>query len=115
MSCLALCALASVLPAAAATGDAAPSLRPNRLGIPVFVGSRFHPGARVTVTLRNGARRHVHEVRASVAGSFVVRFGHVAIDPCRGTLSVTALDGRGARATWTRVCRPPSTTDPSPA
>ena len=42
-------------------------------------------------------------------------FGLVAFVPCRGTMSVTALDGRGARATLSRVCRPPSTTDPSTA
>jgi hypothetical protein len=83
--------------------------------MPVFVGARFHPGSRVTVTLANGARRHSRSVRASQAGGFTVRFTFVAIDPCRGSLSVTAVDGLGARAGWTRVCRPPSLTDPSPA
>ena len=81
----------------------------------MFVGARFHGATQVTVTLANGARRHVRSVRASQAGGFTVRFTFVAVDPCRGILSVTAVDGLGARARWTRECRPPSTTDPYPA
>ncbi|HET6682775.1 MAG TPA: hypothetical protein VFG75_03690 [Gaiella sp.] len=83
--------------------------------MPLFAGARFHRGARVTVTLANGARRHTRTVRASRTGRFTVRFTFVAVDPCRGTLTVTAVDGLGARARWTRECRPPSTTDPYPA
>ena len=83
--------------------------------MPVFAGTSFHRGALVTSTLANGAGRHTRTVRASPTGRFTVRFTFVAVDPCRGTLTVTAVDGLGGRAQWTRVCRPPSTTDPYPA
>jgi len=123
VSCLVACALAPISVAAATTGaaatagrgDSAPTIRPTRVGLPVFVGAQFHPGARVTVTLANGARRHTRTVRSSQAGGFVVRFTLVVVDPCRGSLTVTAVDGLGARARWTRECRPPSVTDPYPA
>ena len=122
MSCLVACALAPISVAAAtveaaptAGRDDAPTIRPTRIGMPVFVGGGFHPGTRVSITLANGARRHTRAVRASQAGAFTVRFTFVAVDPCRGTLNVTAVDGLGARARWTRECRPPSVTDPSPA
>ena len=83
--------------------------------MPVFVGARFHPETRVTVTLANGTRRHTRTVRASQTGGFTVRFTFVVVDPCHGTLRITAVDTLGARAHWTRECRPPSTTDPYPA
>jgi hypothetical protein len=83
--------------------------------VPVFQGERFHRLSPVTVTLRNGAKQFTRTVRTSRAGAFVVHFTFVAVDPCRGTLSVVAVDAAGNRAHWTRVCRPPSITDPTPA
>jgi hypothetical protein len=123
VSCLVACVLAPISVAAATaqgaprTGsdDLTPVIRAARPGMPVFVGARFHQGTRVTVTLTNGKRRHTRTVRASRAGTFTVRFTFVAVDPCRGTLDVTAVDPLGARARWTRECRPPSLVDPTPA
>jgi sulfate adenylyltransferase subunit 1 (EFTu-like GTPase family) len=69
----------------------------------------------VTVTLVNGTRGHTRTVRASATGAFTVRFTLVVVDPCRGALTITARDRLGARAHWTRQCRPPSLTDPYPA
>jgi hypothetical protein len=122
VSCLVACALAPIS-VATATADAAPrtgrddipAIRPTKVGMPVFVGTRFHRGTRVTVTLANGTRLHTRTVRTSQAGGFTVRFTFVAVDPCRGSLSVTAVDRLGARARWTQECRPPSLTDPTPA
>jgi hypothetical protein len=86
-----------------------------RLGAPVFLGQRFARSSPVTVTLTNGAHRFTRTIRSTPAGSFVVRFAFVAVDPCRGTLTVVAVDRGGNRARWTHTCRPPSTTDPYPA
>jgi hypothetical protein len=96
------------------TTTVAPSVRPAQIGVPVFIGQRFHPLSQVKVTLMNGARTFTRLVRASPSGGFSVRFTLAAVDPCRGTLSVTAVDGRGTRARWKRQCRPPSETDPYP-
>jgi hypothetical protein len=123
MSSLVACVLAPVSVAAATAQGAprtgsdepAPVIRAVRPGFPVFVGAHFHPGSRVTVTLATGVRRHTRRVTASPAGGFTVRFDLVAVDPCRGTLDVTAVDPLGARARWTRECRPPSLVDPVPA
>ena len=72
------------------------------------------PCAQVKVTLTNGSRTFTRLVRASSSGGFTVRFTLAAVDPCRGTLSVSATDGRGSTARWKRQCRPPSETDPYP-
>ncbi len=92
-----------------------PTLAQTRVGLPVFLGQQFDELTPVTVTLTNGAKRFTRTVQTSRAGAFVVRFTLVAVDPCRGTLSVVAVDSNGNRARWTRVCRPPSITDPYPA
>ena len=92
----------------------APSLRPAQVGVPVFVGQRFPPLAQVKVTLTNGSRTFTRLVRASSSGEFTARFTLAAVDPCRGTLTVSATDGRGSTARWKRQCRPPSETDPYP-
>ncbi len=89
-----------------------PSLSPAPVGVPVFVGARFHPGSAVTVTLSNGEHHLRRIVLASRSGRFVVRFGFFAADPCRGNLSAIAIDGHGAKARWKHECRPPSETAP---
>jgi hypothetical protein len=75
-----------------------------------FAGSGFVRGERVTITVRAGKRPEVKRtVRASRAGNFRASFGlWLATDPCEGTLAVRAIGSFGSRATWTRVCRPPS-------
>lgn len=117
---LVMLTLALIPPAAAhldksgpsSVGQTEPTLESIAMGMPVFTGARFHPRSRVTVTLASGGRRHTRVVRTTGAGTFVVRFTLVVIDPCRGTLTVTAVDSLGARARFTHLCRPPSVTDP---
>lgn len=72
-------------------------------------GAHFSPGERVTVTLQLRQLRRARAVSASAAGSFTVRFDPlIAVDPCRGVLVVTAAGSTGTRATYKRICRPPS-------
>jgi hypothetical protein len=77
-------------------------------------GTGFAPGERVLITLRTGRPRAVSRAaRAGRAGTFRAAFGlFVAVEPCRGTLVVTATGSRGSRASVKRPCRPPSTAPP---
>jgi hypothetical protein len=77
-------------------------------------GTGFAAGEQVRLTLRTGRPRTVSRTtRAGRSGTFRAAFGLlVALDPCRGTLVVTATGSRGSRATVKRPCRPPSTAPP---
>ena len=107
-------AFAALLVAPAWTTGGSPELRLVR-DVPLTVqGSGFDAQERVLLTLRSGRARAVRETaRADARGRFRAAFDAlVAVDPCRGTLSVTAAGSEGSRATWKRVCRPPSTRPP---
>ena len=77
-------------------------------------GTGFASGERVVVTLRTGRPRAVSlTTRAGSSGRFRAAFGLlVAIEPCRGTIVVTATGSRGSRASVKRACRPPSAAPP---
>jgi hypothetical protein len=100
-----LTVLASARPGAAA----APTLRPVSLAPLSVRGSGFQPRERVRVTLTTRALVRRTTLTAGAAGSFTYRAGLlVAVDPCRGTIVVTALGlGSGRRASWKHECRPP--------
>jgi hypothetical protein len=100
-----LAVLASATPGAAA----APTLRPVSLAPLSMRGTGFQPRERVRVTLTTRALVRRTTLRAGAAGSFTYRAGLLlAVDPCRGTIVVSALGlSSGRRAAWKRVCRPP--------
>ncbi|MGH3103535.1 MAG: hypothetical protein ACRDN6_05500 [Gaiellaceae bacterium] len=109
---LALAALIAATLALGAGANAQPaaSLRPVSLAPLTVRGTGFVPSERVRVTLAVGRRStHVRSVKAGSDGRFTVAFDLLlAVDPCRGTLVVTATGSRGSRAAYTKVCRPPS-------
>ena len=115
MAGLLVVALAALLLGPAGGARSAPELRVVR-NVPLTVqGSGFDARESVVLTLRSGRARPVRETAlADARGRFRAAFdAFVAIDPCRGTLSVTATGSQGSHATWKRVCRPPSTRPPS--
>jgi hypothetical protein len=100
-----LAVLASATPGAAA----APTLRPVSLAPLSVRGSGFQPRERVRVTLTTRALVRRTTLTASAGGRFTYRAQLlVAVDPCRGTIVVSAVGlASGRRASWKRVCRPP--------
>jgi hypothetical protein len=106
---LVLAAVVVALVSAAPAEAAAPALRPISLAPLTLRGTGFQAGerVRVTLTIRTVARRTT--LRAGAAGRFTYRPEDlVAVDPCRGTIVVTALGlSSGRRAGWKHVCRPP--------
>src|SRR5262245_32974682 len=108
---LGLAAVLSATPAAAA----APTLRPLSLARLSMRGTGFQAHERVRVNLSTRAMVLRRTLRAGAAGGFTYRPGLlVAVDPCRGTIVVTALGlSSGRRATWKHVCRPPEVRPPS--
>ena len=100
-----LAVLASATPGAAA----APTLRPVSLAPLSMRGTGFQPRERVRVTLTTRALTRRTTLTAGAAGRFTYRASPlVAVDPCRGTIVVSALGlSSGRRATWKRACRPP--------
>jgi hypothetical protein len=100
-----LAALVSASPGTAAT----PMLRPVSLAPLSMRGIGFQPRERVRVTLSTRAAVWRTTLRTGAAGGFTYRPGVlIAVDPCRGTIVVTALGlGSGRRATWKHACRPP--------
>jgi hypothetical protein len=71
-----------------------------------FRGSAFAPREGVRVVLVRQSRRFVRNAQANGRGTFRVRFGLVALDVCRGAVTVSAAGDRGSRATYRRPCRP---------
>jgi hypothetical protein len=102
---VALAAAVSAAPMEAAV----PTLRPLNLALLTMRGTGFQPRERVRVTLSARANVWRTTLRAGAAGRFTYRPEDlVAVDPCRGTIVVTALGlSSGRRATWKHVCRPP--------
>jgi hypothetical protein len=100
-----LAVLASAPPGAAA----APTLRAVSLAPLSVRGAGFQQRERVRVTLTTRALVRRTTLTAGAAGAFTYRPSpFVAVDPCRGTIIVSALGlSSGRRATWKRVCRPP--------
>jgi hypothetical protein len=89
--------------------SAVPSLRLVEFAPLTLRGSGFSTGERVRVSI---AVRRLHEertLRTDAAGRFTFRYSTlVALDPCRGTIVVTAVGtSSGRTATWKRQCRPP--------
>lgn len=97
--------------ASARTDRQAAVLRLVDMAPVTFRGSQFVSGEDVRVTLHRQRKAFVRNVHANANGAFTVRFGLVAIDVCRGIVSVIASGDRGSRATYRRPCRPP---DPTP-
>jgi hypothetical protein len=99
------------LPAAvlADTGRSArtPQLRLVSLAPVTLHGTGFTVREDVRVTLRVGKRAFVRTARADRAGAFTVRFGLVALEPCRGAAVAQAVGSFGTRASQRRTCRPP--------
>jgi hypothetical protein len=98
---------------AQATSSVAPSLRLVRLTPLTLRGSGFRVGERVRITVSFRRIRAARTVRADRRGRFTFRYTTLlALEPCRGTLVVTAVGTSSARrATYKRPCRPP---DPIP-
>lgn len=102
---------AFVLPARAAAS--APSLRLVGLAPLTLHGAGFSTGERVRVSIVLRRVRDARTIRSDRSGRFTFRYGTlVAIDPCNGTIVVTATGASSGRtATWKRPCRTP---DPLP-
>lgn len=102
---LALIAAALAAPAAYPAATRAPALRLVDTAPVTVRGTGFAGLERVAVALTRNGRTTVRRTRATRRGSFTVRFGLLAVEPCRGTLVVRATGARGSRATLRRVCR----------
>jgi len=108
----------AALLAAAAAGPAAsgkaPSLRLVSVSPPTVHASGFLPreSVRVTLAIRTPLARKTG--RAGADGRLTLRLATlVAVEPCRGTLVVTAVGVASKRvAVWKRECRTP---DPLPS
>jgi len=100
---------------ASTTPAASPALEPLSLTPLALRGTGFAPGEAVRVDLLRGRgrKRTVTAARATAAGSFRVRYGLVALEPCSGFILATATGSSGSRATWKRACRPPHEQPPS--
>ena len=101
--------LTLVLGAASAksSADRAPSLRLVDVFPVTFRGAGFARLEHVRVALTRNGRTTTRRVRSSRAGTFRVRFGLIALDPCRGAIVVRAAGGLGSRATYRRACHAP--------
>jgi hypothetical protein len=87
----------------------APSLRLVTLTPLTLRGTGFRARERVRVTLTIRTRAQRSTLKAGARGAFTYRPAtFVVVDPCRGTIVVTAVGISSARkATWKRACRPP--------
>jgi hypothetical protein len=107
-------AVVALVPAATAGRQADAALRVVDWTPLTVRGTGFAPGEHVRLTLRTGRPRAVSRTaRAGSAGTFRAAFGlFVALEPCRGSIVVTATGSRGSRASVKRACLPPSTAPP---
>jgi hypothetical protein len=105
--------LLSALYAAGQASAAVPSLRLVEFAPLTLRGSGFSTGERVRVSVAVRRLRDARTLRTDGSGRFTFRYSTlVALDPCRGTIVVTAVGASSGRtATWKRECRPP---DPLP-
>jgi hypothetical protein len=96
-------------------GGPRPELRVLRTAPLTLAGSGFAAREHVRLALRAGRRQPiVRNVQATASGRFRATFGLlVAVEPCEGTLVLTATGSRGSGASWKRECRPPSRRPPS--
>jgi hypothetical protein len=104
-----LLAVAVLSWAGAALASTGPKLSIRGLAPLTVAGERFAARERVTVTVRVAGRRVARRaVTAGARGVFRVRFSpFLAVDPCRGSIVVTAAGTAGSRASVRRPCRPP--------
>jgi hypothetical protein len=98
-------------------GASRPTLRLVKSTPVTVAGSGFQAREHVRLALRAGRwRPNVRNVQATQSGSFRAAFDLlVAIEPCEGSLLITATGSRGSSASWKRACRPPSRRPPSVA
>jgi hypothetical protein len=97
----AVLAALALVPVANATPSALPTLRFLDLSPVKVSGKHFVAGEQVRVTLRAGTATRVRTVRASSAGAFTVGFGMLREqDRCSGSVAVSAVGGKGDRATY---------------
>ena len=91
-----------------------PDLRVLRTAPLTVAGTGFVARERVRLTLRVGHRKPVSlRVRATRNGGFRAAFDLLlAVEPCEGSLVLTATGSRGSTASWKRTCRPPSRRPP---
>src|SRR5262249_22138252 len=87
----------------------APTLRIRAVAPFTVAGTNFAPGERVTLMVRVAGRRVATQaLTAGSGGAFRTRFSTlVAVDPCRGSIAVSAAGASGSRAAVRRPCRPP--------
>jgi hypothetical protein len=104
---LALIVTSSLVPGAAVAN--APTLRIRAIAPLTVAGSRFVVRERVTLTLRVAGRRVARRaVTAGSRGAFRAGFSTlVAVDPCRGSIVISAVGAAGSRASARRPCLPP--------
>jgi hypothetical protein len=105
-ACIAVAAVAVVLPAAAASNE---SLRLVDRASLELAGRGFEAGERVRVRVDIAGERTVRRVRASRAGLFRAAFPGLNFDPCIGMTAV-ATGSQGSRASLKRApreCPPP--------
>jgi hypothetical protein len=118
MRALAIVGMGAVLVGAAWTygpdGGSRPDLRVVKTAPLTVVGSGFEARERVRLTFQAGRRKPAtRSVQATPNGSFRTAFDLLlAVDPCEGSLVLTATGSRGSSASWKRACRPPSTRPP---
>lgn len=90
----------------AATHGSAPRIRIATTAPLTIVGTGYAAHARVTVVARTDRARRSVSVRTGAAGGFRARFSVLfAVDPCHGSLVVTARGSNGEAATVKRPCR----------
>jgi hypothetical protein len=111
-------ALVAILALATLAGYAAASTRPAAVRLvkiaPLTItGDGFPVGAKVRVVATTRRARVVVTVTAGKTGAFSARFSPLfAVEPCRGSLVVSAATVGGVRAQLKRPCRP---ADPTPS
>jgi hypothetical protein len=93
---------------AGAAGPATPSLRMLDVAPLTLQGSGFRAREAVSVRLSVRTLAETRTLRSDAGGRFVFRHGGlIAVDPCRGTIVVSAVGAASGRsATWKRACRP---------
>jgi len=85
-----------------------PTLRLVKLTPLTLRGSSFRATERVRITLTFRRIRAVRALHADRSGRFTFRYTTLlALEPCRGSIVVTAVGASGRTATWKRACRPP--------
>jgi hypothetical protein len=112
------CALVAILALATLAGYAAASTGPVAMRLvkiaPLTItGDGFPVGAKVRVVATTRRARVVVTVTAGKTGTFRARFSPLfAVEPCHGSLVVTAATVGGIHAQVKRPCRP---ADPAPS